>query len=249
MAEKYPEMARRYFPRFGFDLDAFPQEAPEKLGRYLEILRAENEKINLTAITDPDEIWVKHFCDSAFLLKSVSIPAGSTLLDVGSGAGFPGLVIAILRPDISVTLLDSLQKRIDFLKFTAETLSISNVTCLHGRAEDFAKRSECRETFDFVTARAVAALPVLLEYCLPFLKIGGLFLAMKGTAESPEDAICASEILGGGQPEIFDYSLDDFGKRRIFRFKKRRSTPPAYPRRSDKIKKYPLIQKKGEKND
>lgn len=147
---------------------------------YLAELTETNRHMNLTAITEPAEAWEKHFLDCAILLQKVQLPLGATCIDVGTGAGFPGMVLALLRPDLQVTLLDSLQKRIGFLEQTAAKLGLANVRCIHVRAEDGAKLPELREQFDMATARAVAAMPVLTEYCLPFVKQGGVFAAMKG---------------------------------------------------------------------
>lgn len=208
---------------------------------YLETLVETNRYMNLTAITDLAEVWAKHFLDSAMLLRQISVPLGGSVLDVGTGAGFPGMVIAILRPDLRVTLLDSLQKRVTFLEETAAALGVSQqVTCIHSRAEDAAKLPRYREQFDLVTARAVAELPVLTEYCLPFVAVGGVFAAMKGPSEHAGYAEAAAEILGGDQPEEISYCLDAVGERRIIRIRKRAATPEKYPRRSDKIKKNPL---------
>ena len=137
---------------------------------YLAELTETNRHMNLTAITEPAEAWEKHFLDCAILLQKVQLPLGATCIDVGTGAGFPGMVLALLRPDLQVTLLDSLQKRIGFLEQTAAKLGLANVRCIHARAEDGAKLPELREQFNMATARAVAAMPVLTEYCLPFVK-------------------------------------------------------------------------------
>ena len=164
---------------------------------YLAELTETNRHMNLTAITEPAEAWEKHFLDCAILLQKVQLPLGATCIDVGTGAGFPGMVLALLRPDLQVTLLDSLQKRIGFLEQTAAKLGLANVRCIHARAEDGAKLPELREQFDMATARAVAAMPVLTEYCLPFVKQGGVFAAMKGPSETAEQAETAAKLLGG----------------------------------------------------
>ena len=164
---------------------------------YLAELTETNRHMNLTAITGSAEAWEKHFLDCAILLQKVQLPLGATCIDVGTGAGFPGMVLALLRPDLQVTLLDSLQKRIGFLEQTAAKLGLANVRCIHARAEDGAKLPELREQFDMATARAVAAMPVLTEYCLPFVKQGGVFAAMKGPSETAEQAETAAKLLGG----------------------------------------------------
>ena len=160
--------------------------------------------------------------------------------DVGTGAGFPGMVLALLRPDLQVTLLDSLQKRIGFLEQTAAKLGLANVRCIHARAEDGAKLPELREQFDMATARAVAAMPVLTEYCLPFVKQGGVFAAMKGPSETAEQAETAAKLLGGEIVGEESYTLPTAGERKLIRIRKTAPTPQKYPRRSDKIKKQPL---------
>lgn len=212
----------------------------QQFSTYLEELVETNAHMNLTAITEPEEIWAKHFLDSAVLLKKVSLPLGASCIDVGTGAGFPGMVLAILRPDLQVTLLDSLQKRIGFLEHTAELLGLGNVRCVHARAEDAAQNPVYREQFDLATARAVAALPVLSEYCLPFVKIGGRFAAMKGPSEAAETAETAIAVLGGRVISEEEYALAQAGERRLIVIEKAEITPAKYPRRSDKIKKKPL---------
>lgn len=211
-----------------------------QLTKYLELLLETNAHMNLTAITEPEEVWSKHFLDSAVLLQHVEIPLGAACLDVGTGAGFPGMVLAILRPDLQMTLMDSLQKRIGFLEKVAETLGLAGVRCVHARAEDAAKETQFREQFDFVTARAVASLPVLAEYCLPFVKIGCVFAAMKGPSEQAAIAFDAVEKLGGSFAAEKVYTLAGIGERRVYLLQKSEHTPEKYPRRGDKIKKNPL---------
>lgn len=208
---------------------------------YLTELVEVNRHMNLTAITEPGEVWEKHFLDSAILLQKVTLPLGASCIDVGTGAGFPGMVLAILRPDLQITLLDSLQKRIGFLEQTAARLGLANVRCIHARAEDGAQDSELREQFDMATARAVAAMPVLTEYCLPFVKNGGIFAAMKGPSETAAQAENAAKLLGGADVGEEQYTLPTAGDRRIIRIEKVSATPKKYPRRSDKIKKQPLV--------
>ncbi len=209
----------------------------QQLTAYGKLLVEANKQMNLTAITDPAEIWAKHFLDSAVLLKEVQLPMHARCIDVGTGAGFPGMVLAILRPDLEITLLDSLQKRVDFLQQTAETLGLANVFCVHARAEEAARLPRYREQYDFATARAVAALPVLTEYCLPFVRVGGRFAAMKGPSESPEDAAKAAALLGGEVTGERAYALEGVGQRKIILMEKKTPTPENYPRRGDKIRK------------
>lgn len=154
----------------------------------------------------------------------VTLPLGASCIDVGTGAGFPGMVLAILRPDLQITLLDSLQKRIGFLEQTAARLGLANVRCIHARAEDGAQDSELREQFDMATARAVAAMPVLTEYCLPFVKNGGIFAAMKGPSETAAQAENAAKLLGGAVVGEEQYTLPTAGDRRIIRIE--RYPPP-----------------------
>lgn len=212
----------------------------QQLSVYLEELVETNAHMNLTAITEPEEIWAKHFLDSAVLLQKVVLPLGASCIDVGTGAGFPGMVLAIFRPDLQVTLLDSLQKRIGFLERIAEKLGLVNVQCIHARAEDMAQNPAYREQYDLATARAVAAMPVLTEYCLPFVKLGGEFAAMKGPSETASSAAHAVEILGGVIISEEEYMLEQVGMRRLIRIRKETPTAVTFPRRSDKIKKQPL---------
>ena len=156
-----------------------PDGLTEKLDRYAGLLVEWNEKMNLTAITDPEGIAVKHFLDSLLLLKACPLPEGASLIDVGTGAGFPSVPVAAARPDIRLTLLDSLQKRIRFLETVCGSLSIP-AQCVHARAEEAGRMDEYRERFDCASARAVARLRELSEYCLPFVKVGGCFAALKG---------------------------------------------------------------------
>ena len=150
------------------------------------------------------------------------------------------MVLAVLRPDVQFTLLDSLQKRVRFLEQTAQLLGLGNVRCIHARAEEAARQPELREQFDFATARAVAALPVLAEYCLPFVRVGGVFAAMKGPSEPVEPAEQAIVTLGGGTVQVTDYTLEQAGARRLVQVEKCRPTPEKYPRRSKQIQQKPL---------
>ncbi len=217
----------------------------QQLDRYAELLVEWNEKMNLTAITDPHDVAVKHFADS--LSAAPLLPQGAfSLIDVGTGAGFPAIPLAILRPDMKVTLLDSLNKRLVFLQAVCDDLGLKAVT-VHARAEEGARRKELREKFDVATARAVAALPVLSEYCLPYVKIGGQFLAMKGPSAADELAAAEGAIkkLGGQLGDLHRLRLPpnkngDSEERVILRISKEKPTPPAYPRQSAKIAKDPL---------
>ena len=204
--------------------------------KYYRLLAEWNQKFNLTAITERDEVFVKHFADS--LLGEEFVGENASVLDVGTGAGFPSLPIKIVRDDISLTLVDSLQKRINFLNCVLSELGIKKAEALHARAEDLS----CRETFDCAVSRAVAPLSTLCEYCLPFVKTGGAFIAYK--AENCEEEVASSlkaaEILGGGRAEIFKRRLDENTERSFVIIRKVRPTPAAYPRGKNLPRKSPL---------
>ncbi len=212
------------------------------LNRYYELLIEWNQKMNLTALTEPHDVALKHFCDSILLLNYVDIPQGSSLIDVGTGAGFPSIPIKIVRPDIELCLLDSLNKRLVFLSDVVLELNLSDVAIVHARAEDEAKNKNMRESFDFATSRAVAQLNVLSEYCLPYVKVGGAFLAMKGKYSEEEIASSKNAIktLGGKIAKVDTYNLSDGSERTIINIAKLSSTDKAYPRTSAKIKSKPL---------
>lgn len=217
----------------------------DRLEIYARLLVEWNEKINLTAITDPTGIAVKHFADS--LLAAPLLPAGAfSLIDVGTGAGFPGVPLALLRPDCRLTLLDSLNKRLLFLEALCRELALP-VQLIHARAEEGSRQPALREQFDIATARAVAALPTLCEYCLPFVRPGGRFIALKGPDADRElaQAAAAIRLLGGEVTGRTACTLDagdgsEPAERRLLRIDKRRPTPAKYPRPSAKIAKQPL---------
>lgn len=229
------ELCCSEFQKYGLNLT---HEMYAKYDKYAEFLVEYNKNVNLTAITDPDGILVKHFIDSVIALKYVDIPENSTLIDVGTGAGFPSVPIKIYRPDIKVTLLDSLNKRITFLECLCNLIGI-DAECVHGRAEDIAKIPEYREKFDFSCARAVANLSVLSEYCLPFVSIGGAFISLKGPNESAVDSENAIKILGGSVSRETIYNVGQ-EERKIILIKKISQTPSKYPRNSSQIKKKSL---------
>ena len=211
-----------------------------QLVRYGELLVEWNEKMNLTAITDPIEIAEKHFLDSAMCLKCGI--AGS-VIDVGTGAGFPGLVLKILKPDIKLCLLDSLQKRLTFLETVTNELNLSDVTFVHARAEDGGRDKKLREKFDFAVARAVANLSTLSEYCLPFVKQNGCFVAMKGPKAQQEisDAQNALSKLGGKLDTVLEEKIPSTDLEHVIvSVKKVRQTPSQYPRKAGKPSKEPL---------
>ncbi len=218
-------------------------ETAEKLDTYAARLVEWNQKVNLTALTDPQDIVWKHFADS--LSAAPYLPKTPfSLIDVGTGAGFPGVPLALLRGDLSLTLLDSLQKRLTFLEELCRELQLP-VTLVHARAEDGGHDPALREQFDVATARAVANLPVLCEYCLPFVKVGGLFLGMKGPAGDEELSAAETAIkrLGGKPAGIKTLTLNEAGEpfdRTLVFVDKISGTPKAYPRPAAKIKKSTL---------
>ncbi len=203
---------------------------------YAELLVEWNEKMNLTAITDPAGISEKHFLDSVLMLKYADISENASLIDVGTGAGFPGVALKIYRNDLNVTLLDSLNKRLNFLNEVSAKLEMPMPT-VHARAEDGSRKPELREKFDVATARAVAALPVLYEYCMPYIKVGGRFLALKGPNEDYKAAGNALKLLGGKLSDVKEYSLPSGDKRLIVIAEKISQTPSKYPRNSGQIAK------------
>ena len=214
----------------------------EKLQEQLKIYEEKhlywNEQINLTAIKEPAEIKVKHFEDSLTILKHINIPENESFIDIGTGAGFPGMVVKLARPDLDVTLLDGHKKRFIFLEDLQNTLGVK-CNNLHGRAEEVVKNM--REQFYIATARAVAPLNILSEYCLPYVKVGGYFVAMKAEIkEELEAAKGAIKTLGGEIERIETFRLSDQSLRTLIFIKKISQTPPKYPRISAKITKQPL---------
>ena len=214
----------------------------EQFDIYAEMLVERNKSVNLTAITAPEDIVYKHFADSLSLLAAHDIAESAALIDVGSGAGFPGLPLAIARPNLRVLLLDSLQKRVVFLAEAAAALGLDNLSAVHERAETAAHQSRLREQFDYAAARAVAPLPVLCELCLPFVREGGFFLPQKGggTPAELEQAAPAARILGGEILEVRPINLPAAELHTVSIIKKVRQTPPEYPRKPAKIAKRPL---------
>ena len=208
--------------------------------RYGELLVEKNKVMNLTAITEPADVANLHFLDCAALLSLADFK-GKTVADIGTGAGFPGMPLKILEPSMDITLLDSLNKRIDFLKEVCADLGLTGVECVHGRAEEFAAKH--RESFDFATSRAVANFQLLTELCLPLVKVGGTFIAMKSVDSDEElkSAEKAISILGGRVERTVDYQIPgtDVTHRLVF-IKKIKETPKKYPRAFAKIKKNPL---------
>ena len=229
------QLLRDGLTKLGLPTDGIPA-----LMRYAELLVEKNKVMNLTAITEPADIATLHFLDCAALLTLADFK-GKTVADVGTGAGFPGMPLRILEPSIRLTLLDSLNKRIDFLRGVCDDLGLGDVNCVHARAEEFAAAH--RESFDIATSRAVAALPLLSELCLPLVKPGGWFLAMKAVDSDQElrSAAHAIETLGGQLVRTENYQIPgiDVSHRLVF-IKKIKETPKKYPRPFAKIKKNPL---------
>jgi 16S rRNA (guanine527-N7)-methyltransferase len=226
-------------------------EQAEKFEKYYNLLVEWNEVMNLTAITEPDEVALRHFADSLTILPYIDRicerianegkkDGAVTLVDVGTGAGFPGIPIKIMRPEINITLLDSLKKRLGFLDNVIGQLGLSGVTTVHARAEDAGKNGKYREKFDIAVARAVAPMNILSEYCLPLVRTGGCFIAMKGPAE--EEFSRAVKVLGGETEadDVFEIGETQKLVRRIICVNKIAETPPRYPRKAGVPSRQPL---------
>ena len=223
----------RGLPELGVELKYI-----EQLEEFSSMLVKKNEVMNLTGITEPMEVATLHLLESLSLLPLADL-GGKKIVDVGTGAGFPGVPLKIVLPESHVTLLDSLNKRVAFLQESCDALALSAVDCVHARAEEFGHREE----FDYAVSRAVAALPVLCELCLPLVKVGGEFLAMKSshTEEEINEAKAAIAILGGAITEVIDYTIPTTDiVHRVVRIRKEKPTPKKYPRRFAQIKKQPL---------
>ena len=230
--------AEKLFSEYGITLNS---DQYDRLDMYAQMLVEWNDRINLTAITDPQGITVKHFFDSIYPFTLFELPENSSLIDVGTGAGFPSCPLKIMRDDIKLTLLDSLNKRIAFLAHISEALNLG-ATCIHGRAEELGRNAECRENFDCATARAVANLSELSEYCLPFVKKDGIFAALKGSSgeEELKEARSAIKILGGKAEDVINYKLPIGDGRTLIIIRKVSETPEKYPRNKGQIKKKKL---------
>ena len=216
----------------------------EQYNRYFELLVEWNEKINLTAITEPKEVAIKHMIDSITAYDENLFKDGTTVIDVGTGAGFPGLPLKIFCPEIKMTLMDSLNKRIKFLQTVVEELGLKDVECVHARAEEGARNKKYRESFDIAVSRAVARLPILCEYCLPFVKKGGHFIALKGMQYNDEadEAAKAIKVMGGSRTEIRPVKLPELDdKRAVITITKTMPTPKAYPRKAGTPTKNPIV--------
>jgi len=211
-----------------------------QLCNFGDLLLDWNQRLNLTRITDPHEVILKHFIDSMVLAKFIS---GVTFADLGTGAGFPGVPLKILRPDLDIVLMDSLKKRLDFLEVVIKTLNLKGIRTVHARVEDFGRNMHYRGHFDTVSSRAVARLPVLLEYALPVLKVNGLFLAPKGSQFEAElaESKKALLLLGGTVEGIEHFSLGEGAEHRaVIRIRKMKETPSQYPRQAGTPTKSPI---------
>lgn len=218
------------------------EEQLSQLETYYKLLVSWNEKMNLTAIIEPKDVAIKHFADSLSVLNYVDIPKNASIIDVGTGAGFPGLVLKIARPDIKLTLLDSLNKRLVFLEDVIDNLGL-DAQLIHSRAEEGGQNIDLRECYDFAVSRAVAQLNVLCEYCLPYVRLSGSFIAFKGGESDDEikNASKAIQTLGGKKKNVYKFDLpENSGRRTLVVIEKIQPTPDKYPRQNGKIKAKPL---------
>lgn len=202
-----------------------------------------NKIMDITNITEEEEMYIKHFLDSVLISKSKINLYGKSIIDIGTGGGFPGIPLKIMHPSISLTLMDSLNKRIRFLEDVTTRLNLDNTISIHARAEELARNKKYRESYDIATSRAVANLSTLVEYCLAFVKVGGYFIAMKGPNYQDEldSANNAINTMGGKIEEVIEYELpNNLGSRSLIIVKKIKSTPPKYPRGQGKPKNNPL---------
>lgn len=236
--DKISEILRASARDVNVELD---EQADERFHTYLSLLLEWNEKMNLTAITEPEQVAVRHFADSMTLLHAVSLRGDEKVIDVGTGAGFPGVPLKILFPELKLTLLDSLNKRLNFLAELLSTLGLQ-AQIVHARAEEGGRMPQHREQYDLATARAVASLNLLAEYCLPYVKIGGYFAAMKGPDVEQElkEAEHAISLLGGKVAGVKSFTLPDGSGRSVVLIHKTAKTSDIYPRYGSKIAKKPL---------
>lgn len=235
--ENFNDILVKGFEKFNIQLT---DTQIQQFNIYCRLLIEWNNKMNLTAIKEPDEIAIKHFVDSCTVAHYVKIKENAKIIDIGTGAGFPGIPLKILRNDIQLTLLDSLNKRITFLNEVANQLGFT-AEAIHGRAEDFGRNNDYREKFDLAVSRAVAPLNVLSEYSIPFVRKGGKFISMKGpnVQEEIEQSKKAIKILGGKFNNIVQFNVGD-NSRSIVIVEKLNNTPYTYPRHGSKISKKPL---------
>lgn len=232
------ELLKEESQKLGVHLNDY---AIDRFDVYAERLVRWNDHVNLTAITEPDDIVIKHFIDSLYPLRFIHMEKGKKLIDVGTGGGFPGLPLLIANPELEVNFVDSIGKKLGFIKdVLRNTGLIGQVT--HIRAEEIGRDAEHRESYDFATARAVAPLNVLCEYCLPLVKVGGFFVSLKGSTGNEElhQARTAIKTLGGALEQFEEYTLPNGDKRTLIIIKKISQTPTKYPRKSKKIDTRPL---------
>ena len=234
------DILNQAFTSEGFNLT---EQQNKQFVTYFYMLIDWNQKINLTAIEEPTEVAYKHFVDSACLMRVVPDLKHKTMIDIGTGAGFPGVPLNIMEPELYVTLFDSLNKRILFLQELCKALELKNIRAVHGRAEEFGIKPDYRQQFDIATARAVARMPVLLEICLPFVKKGGIFIALKGPELENEikDSSNALKELGGKVVDVQQFTLADGAyTRNLAVIEKIKDTPKKYPRKAGTPQKKPL---------
>lgn len=236
----FQELVAKAAAEYGLQLT---REQIAAMDTYYRLLLEWNEKINLTAITEPNEVAVKHMIDSLSCYREDIFTAAARIVDVGTGAGFPGIPLKIFQPDIELILMDSLNKRLNFLREVADGLGLQEVTFVHARAEEAGKNKQHREFYDIAVSRAVARLNVLCELCLPMVKVGGWFIALKGAQYEDEirEAVKALSILGGKVEDIQPVSLPGLAdKRAVIYIKKVTTTPSMYPRKAGTPEKKPL---------
>lgn len=237
----FAEILKKAAEEYGISLS---ETQLQQFDRYQELLVEWNQKMNLTALTEPKDVAIKHMIDSVSVYDEKWFSEGMSVIDVGTGAGFPGLPLKILCPSLKVTLLDSLNKRVKFLETVVSDLGLSDIVCVHARAEEAARQKQYREKFDAVVSRAVARLPILAEYDLPFVRVGGFFAAMKGAKyeEEAEEAKKAVKLLGGGEPVLREIKLPGLeDKRGIIYIRKEKKTPSVYPRKAGTPEKNPIL--------
>lgn len=219
------------------------EECAEKFEQFRETLIETNKYLNLTSITEDEEVNYKHFLDSLLPMKKIEFIENAKVIDIGTGGGFPGLPMKFYRDDLDITLLDSLNKRIKFLKDTIYKMELLKTEAIHGRAEELGRQKQYREVYDYAISRAVSRLNTLVEYSLPFVKVGGYFISMKGPSgkEEAEEAKNAIKLLGGEIVDIIEYQLDyEDSDRTLVVIKKISPTPKKYPRGGGKPKNKPL---------
>lgn len=219
------------------------EKQKKQFSMYYDLLIEWNKVMNLTGITEKEEVNEKHFVDSLSVVKAAEINSIGNLIDIGTGAGFPGIPLKIAFPELKITLLDSLNKRIKFLNTVIDNLELENITTIHGRAEDYAKMPKYREQYDICVSRAVANLSTLSEYCLPYVKMGGMFIPYKSgnIDEELQQSKNALHILGGRIDNVIKFQLPDSEISRSFvQIKKEKNTPKKYPRKAGQPTKEPL---------